>query len=382
VTDVPLTVRRVVPGPLDDGAVGRSILPAHAYTDQQWFDDEQRAIFADDWVWAGFEHWVPAVGDVHPTEVAGQPVVIVHGPDGIGVFHNVCRHRGYLLCDEAGPHTRLRCPYHGWSYALDGALLATPFWDGSNQGRPDADTRALLHLTPVPFAVWAGMVFVDLGRHGRSFADAIAPLASRWSDFDLTRLVHAQTRHYEIHANWKLVVENFLDFYHLPFIHPQVGSASAALDVDDVVLGARIVGGCYTRGAAGKASKTDRPMPTFGQVPDHVRDRQDIFCVFPNALVFIESDWFQVIAFQPVAPDRTVEHMAVFVDRDAAGDGFAEARSSLCDVLFGVNDQDVPVLRRLQHGRHSAATDRNHLVPHWDQIGARFQALVRDAMSN
>jgi choline monooxygenase len=176
-------------------------------------------------------------------------------------------------------------------------------------------------------------------------------------------------------------VENFLDFYHLPFVHPQVGPVSVALDIDDLVLDPRIIGGTYPRGAAGKAAKTDRALPTLGPVESPaVRDRQDIFCVFPNALVFLEADWFQVIGFEAVAADRTVEHMAVFVDRDAMTDDLAAARASLADVLFGVNDQDVPILLRLQAGRASAATWRNHLVPAWDQITARFQLLVAEAM--
>jgi choline monooxygenase len=373
-------VRVGAPGPLDGGAVVQSLLPAHAYTDSQWFADEQRLIFADSWVWAGYEHWVADVGDVHPVTVAGQPLLLVHGSDGIDVFHNVCRHRGFLLCDDPCSLARIRCPYHGWTYGLDGSLQATPYWDGTRRGGPDDQTRDLLHLEVAPSATWAGMVFVHVGTVDRPFADALAPLMRAWAPMDLSRLAHAATRRFDINANWKLVVENFLDFYHLPFIHPQVGSASAALNVDDMVLDERIIGGRYPHGATGKASKTDRPMPTFGDVPPESRNHQDIFCVFPNALVFLEADWLQVIGFEPIAPDMTIEHMAVFVDRDAAGDDFAVARASLAEVLFGVNEQDVPVLERLQAGRRSSAAGRGNLVAHWDQIGARFQSLVRAAM--
>jgi choline monooxygenase len=361
--------------------VGTSLLPAHAYTDAAWFAAEQRAIFGAGWVWAGYEHWLADVGDVHPVTIAGQPLVLVRGQDGIEVFHNVCRHRGFLLCDEPSSVPRIRCPYHGWAYALDGSLQATPFWDGSPKGGPDDATREQLHLEVVPSSVWAGMVFVHLGTVERSFVDASAALSNRWEAMDLSRLAHVETRRFDIAANWKLVVENFLDYYHLPFIHPQVGSAAAALDVDDLVLDERTIGGTYPRGATGKASKAGRPMPTFGDVPLDVQARQDIFCLFPNTLVFIEADWFQVIGFEPVAPDHTIEHMALFVDRDAMGDEFANARSSLADVIFGVNEQDVPVLARLQRGRQSAASGRGNLVAHWDQIGARFQSLVRDAIT-
>ncbi len=372
--------RQRQPGPLGPGTVGQSLLSADAYTDAKWFADEQRAIFGATWVWAGYEHWLDEVGAVRPVTVAGQPLVLVRGPDGIEAFHNVCRHRGLLLCEEPGSTARIRCPYHGWTYGLDGALQATPYWDGSPKGGPDDATRDHLHLEVVSSAVWAGLIFVHLGPVDRSFIDVSAALSDRWATLDLGRLAHVETRRFDIAANWKLVVENFLDFYHLPFIHPQVGSAAAALYVDDVVLDPRIIGGSYPRGATGKASKAGRPMPTFGDAPPEVQARQDIFCLFPNALLFLEADWFQVIGFEPIAPDHTIEHMALFVDRDAMGDEFATARSSLADVIFGVNEQDVPVLARLQGGRRSIASGRGNLVTHWDQIGASFQALVRDAM--
>jgi len=368
-------------GPLGPEEIGQCLLSADAYTDAAWFAAEQRAIFAAGWVWAGYEHWLPAVGDVHPATIAGQPLVLVHGREGIQAFHNVCRHRGLLLCEDSCSVKRIRCPYHGWTYGLDGSLQATPYWDGSHHGEPDDATRDQLHLDVVASAVWAGMIFVHVGPVEQSFASVSAALTQRWAALDLGRIAHVETRRFDIAANWKLVVENFLDFYHLPFVHPEVGSAAAALDVDDLILDDRIIGGTYPRGATGKASKAGRPMPTFGDVPLEVRQRQDIFCLFPNTLVFLEADWLQVIGFEPIAPDHTVEHMALFVDRDAMGDEFAAARSSLADVIFGVNEQDVPVLARLQAGRRSAASGHGNLVTHWDQIGARFQSLVRDAIA-
>jgi len=92
--------------------------------------------------------------------------------------------------------------------------------------------------------------------------------------------------------------------------------------------------------------------------------------------VFLEADWFQVIGYHPEAPDRTVEHMAIFVDSSAAGDEFAETRSQLCEVLWHVNEQDMPMLHRLQIGRNSPGSDSTNLVSHWDQITALFQDRV------
>jgi choline monooxygenase len=377
-------VERIHRGPLTGRPVGRSILPAAAYTDPAWFAREREAVFAGGWTWAGFVHWVDRPGAAHPTEVAGRPLLLTRDRAGqLHVFHNACRHRGMLLVDEPTVSRRIRCPYHAWNFEHDGALCSAPFWNrstGAASGQPDEETRAQLGLLPVRHAEWAGMVFVAFGPDVEPLESQLAPIMRRWAPIDLSRIALAEERSYDVPANWKLVVENFLDFYHLPFVHPQVGTAAAALDIDDVVLASRVMGGSYPRGAAGKAKKTEKSLPLLGEVPEHLHARQDIFCVFPNALVFLEADWFQVISFSPEAADRTVEHMAVFVDSSAAGPEYAAERAALCSVLFEVNDQDMPILARLQAARRSPAADANHLVPSWDQVGAVFQQLVADTV--
>jgi choline monooxygenase len=232
------------------------------------------------------------------------------------------------------------------------------------------------------------MVFVNLAMNGdgdgsdgidsagEDFNSMLAPILQRWDHVDFDRIQLAEEREFDIAVNWKLVVENFLDFYHLPFIHPQVGPVSASLDVDDVRLADHIIGGCYPRGAAGKAAKTDEALPFLGDVPAARTESQDIFCVFPNALLFLEADWFQVIGFDASGPQRTIEHMAVFVDKTATGERFSTARKRLTNILFEVNEQDMPILHKLQSGRRSPASDRTNLVTHWDQITAMFQNLV------
>jgi choline monooxygenase len=365
-------------GPLEDVPSGRAILPARAYTGQAEFEHEQQAIFSSGWVWLGYEHWVPDSGDVRPLNIGGNPLLLVRDDDGgIRVFHNSCRHRGMALTEEPIQVTqRIQCAYHCWSFNLDGSLAAAPYYKRERRTQPDTEVKDKLGLLPVRTAVWAGMVFVDLGGDGEDFGELVAPLVERWDHVDLGRLSLAEERRFDIDANWKLVVENFLDFYHLPFIHPQVGPVAASLDVDDVVLSGHIVGGSYPRGAAGKAKKTDEQLPFLGEVPAERIERQDIFCVFPNALVFLEADWFQVIGYEPLGPGLTREHMAVFVDQAAAGEEFGAARKALAEVLFEVNEQDMPILHKLQIGRQSPGSDYTNLVSYWDQITAHFQSIV------
>lgn len=372
-------------GPLADMPSGRSILPAGSYTDQVVFDLEKDRIFASGWTWAGFEHWVSGVGAIKPIHVGGRPLLMVRGEDSeIRVFHNSCRHRGMALTDE--PITvrkRIQCAYHCWSYNLDGDLAAAPFFHRERGGTLEPDVRERLGLLQVASYTWAGMVFVDLrpaAAEPDEFVDAIAPLTRRWDHVNFSRLHLAEEREFDIGVNWKLIVENFLDFYHLPFIHPQVGPVSSSLDIDDVVLGEAIMGGTYPRGAVGKAQKTEDSLPFLGDVPADRVAGQDIFCVFPNALLFLEADWFQVIGFEPVSPDRTVEHMAIFVDSSASGEDFAAARKKLGQVLFEVNEQDLPILYKLQEGRRSPGSNATNLVSYWDQITALFQTHVASKM--
>jgi choline monooxygenase len=375
----------VVDGPLPELPTGRALVPARAYTGVEEFRLEEARIFAAGWVWAGYAHWVAEPGAVHPVTIGGKPLLIVHGDDGrIRVFHNACRHRGMALTEEPMVVARrIQCAYHCWSYQLDGALAAAPFYGRDRRSKVDPAVADELGLLAVASHVWAGLVFVDLSSANTDpqacaddFTHRLGPILNRWSHIDFGRIHFAEERRYDIDANWKLVVENFLDFYHLPFVHPQVGPVTASLDIDDVALHPDIMGGTYPRGAAGKADKTERPLPWLGAVPTDRLEQQDIFCVFPNALLFLEADWFQVIGFHPLAPDRTVEHMAVFVDSAAAGAEFASARTQLTDALWRVNEQDLPILHRLQVGRHSPASDLTNLVSHWDQIGALFQQRV------
>jgi choline monooxygenase len=383
-TSATTTSSSVAPGPLDDRPVGVSILPAASYTDPGEFEREQQRIFAAGWVWAGFEHWIPEAGDARPVTIAGRPLLLVRDRDGaVRVFHNVCRHRGMQLVEApVQAQRRLRCAYHCWAYSLSGELELTPFYGREGRAEPSDSERAQLSLLPVASACWAGMILVNLSEDPDDVDELLAPLRRRWDWVDFSRLHLAGERRYDIDGNWKLAVENFLDFYHLPFIHPQIGPASVTLDVDDLPLAPKIIGGSYPRGAEAKADKTDLPLPHLGPIDSALAGRQDLFCIFPNALVFLEAGWLQVIGVFPVAPDSTIEHMALFVDRDASAEEFDGSRKLLCDSLYEINEQDLPILRKLQQGRYSPAADRNHLVPHWDQVTAHFQQQVHDSVGS
>jgi choline monooxygenase len=355
--------------------------PSSAYTSADVLQQEKERVFSPGWAWAGFVHWLPGRGSSVPAAVAGMPLVLTRDlDDEVRVFHNVCRHRGLQLCEVAstGP---LRCPYHAWTYGLDGRLQGAPYWDRSKGSAPDPATADELGLVRVRSATWAGMIFVNITGQAEPLEAALAPLRERLAALDLSRLSVCGERRFEVAANWKLPIENFLDSYHLPWVHPEIGPPSVSFAVHDVVVSDDILGTRYPTGSAGKERKTGRPLPLFGPVPPGEQSWQELFWLAPNLLLMAQADHFWVIGVEPTGPEKTVEHLAVFVDRDAEGPEFARERRQLCEVLFKINEQDLPILARLQAGRHSPASDHNVFAPHWDGIGGRFHERISELLS-
>ena len=205
------------PGPVARG------LPAAAYTSEAVFQLENERIFADSWVFAGLAHELARPGDVVPVTVAGRPVLLVRDAEQqVRAFHNVCRHRCLKLVDEpcnVGP--AIQCPYHSWTYRLDGALHIAPYFGGRDpRAVPAGFDRAEHGLVPVRLATWHDWVFVNLSGTAPPIEDFVAPLQRHLGGLDLSRMKHVVTIDLgEIAANWKLLMENFIEPYHVPFVH-------------------------------------------------------------------------------------------------------------------------------------------------------------------
>ena len=196
-------------------------LPATWYTDPAILQRERATIFRRNWALFGPEHDMPDSGSWRADTVAGWPLVVVRQADGgLKGFHNVCRHRAAALvpCGQTGKSTALRCPYHGWTYDLDGALKLTPKF-----GEPDGFTRSGFGLFPVRVAVWNGLVFVCLSED--------APDLMTWlGEVTELSMAYPDTGDLDFHgsftvegpANWKTYCDNTVEGYHLPFVHQRL----------------------------------------------------------------------------------------------------------------------------------------------------------------
>jgi Rieske 2Fe-2S family protein len=200
-------------------------LPRERYTDDAWFEREFREVTARQWLYFGHVSQIPEPGDVSVRELGDESIVVTRDGDGVVHGHyNVCRHRGYRICDPGvGRAKQLVCPYHRWSFGLDGTLTGAPTMrDGDDFDFADYG------LKRVAVEIWRGFIFVALGPQPpqRSLADALAGASAGFDPFEPERMKLAHEVEYEVACNWKVLLENFLECYHCPGSHPEFCAVS------------------------------------------------------------------------------------------------------------------------------------------------------------
>ena len=346
------------------GPVARG-LPAAAYTSEAFFALENRRIFSESWVFAGLVHELPRTGDVAPVTVAGQPVLLVRDAgQRIRAFHNVCRHRCLKLVDRPGNLGRtIRCPYHSWTYGLDGALHIAPYFGGRDpRAAPDGFDRRQHGLVPVRSATWHDWIFVNLEGSAPPLEQFVAPLESRLDGLDLTRMHHLVTIDLgEVAANWKLLIENFIEPYHVQFVHSTTTEQPLA---DHSTVNERGCLGC----AVDVSDRATRE--------DTLSADSRFLTLFPNFVFGLYlPDQIGVHLDVPLAPDRTLQRRAIYsLGPEPAPAAHAE---QLAKLWHDVHREDHAICERLQQGRaSSAAVEGGVLSPVWEDSVRSFQELV------
>lgn len=351
------------------------------YVDADHFRREMAGVFGSGWACAGVGAEIPEAGDVFPTTVAGQPVLLVRDKQGeIRAFHNVCRHRGILLMEApARRQAAIRCPYHSWTYGLDGRLVRTPEVGGPGVGEADDIDRTALGLLPIRVETWLDFIFVNLSGEASALNDLIDPLVKRWAAYDLSLLKHGGTRSYDLAANWKLAIENYLESYHLPWIHPGLNSYSPLELHGYETISPRIFGP-YSE--AYKADTVDdRTLPHFPGLPEVVAPRGEYPLVFPNLLVGIQRDHLFGIIIEPRGHARTIERLHVYPVDDGTPET-PERTQALDEIMTGWDAiflEDIGIVERMQTGRSADAFDGGVLTQFHDRCTARFMDLVADS---
>jgi len=352
----------------DDGPVAHG-LPAFAYTNRDYWNLENEKLFGNTWVFVGFAHEIPEPGDVIPLTVGNRPVFLVRTrTHEIKAFHNACRHRCLKLVDKTGNvGPRIRCPYHSWVYGLNGELKSTPYFGGPDLHTPRGFSNEKHGLLPVHCRVWHDWIFVNLSEEPEDFADHVAPLASRLSDMDLDTILPVATLVFgEIHTNWKLLMENFIEPYHVQFVH----STTTDQPLKDHYT--VIDGKCL-----GSAIEISKPV---GRGTNTLAVNSLYLTLFPNFVLgrYI-PDQIGVHLNRPIDMDRTEQKRVIYLT-DGADRSRAEIEN-LENLWYKVHLEDHAMCERLQLGKSSiVAIDGGRLSPHWEISVKRFQELALDAV--
>jgi choline monooxygenase len=354
-------------------------LPGWAYANPEFLREEFARIFRRSWVNIGYGYQVATPGQILPITVADQPLLLVRDLQGrLRVFHNVCRHRGALLVGEGDPRAvrAITCPYHAWAYALDGRCLTAPcFYRGEKRNlRPTpADDFDLIEVRS---QVWLDTVFVDLSGAAPPLEETIGPLASRWNTAEIAPLDHVTTWEGTIRANWKLVIENFLDTYHSAFVHPQLGGITPHIAHERVRLSPDIVGQRSVDAAINKPRTG--PIPTIPALEKALGVDDETYWIYPNTLIFAQRSFLSIRTILPVDVATTREWNAIYVSQEVSTERFSAERQKVKEAIDLVNVQDVGILERLQATRSSMAADRGRFAPEWDFMSHQFQTRIAE----
>ncbi|MDP7518387.1 MAG: aromatic ring-hydroxylating dioxygenase subunit alpha, partial [Arenicellales bacterium] len=354
-------------------------LPNRYYDNRDDFLVERAKIFSPMWVCIGFANDVPGPGDVFPLEFMELPLLLVRDHDHrVRVFHNVCRHRGHLLVAEPCQlgHS-LRCPYHSWTYALDGSLIRTPNIGGAGVHQVEGFDLTGLGLVQVRCAVWHDLVFINLDGSAGPFDEFIAPLEKRWSKlWGKTGADHLRVPEdygsiaFDLETNWKLAVENYLEAYHLPTVHPELNRVSPLQD-HEIHISEQFAGQvshCYQLGAGSQDH-----LPIFPDWPSKLLQDADYPALFPNTLLGLQADHLFVVVVIPLEYGRTREEIRLYcVGDESLTERYRAMRQDQHAFWTRVFQEDLSAVMGMQKGRASPGFDGGVLSPLMDRATVVF----------
>jgi phenylpropionate dioxygenase-like ring-hydroxylating dioxygenase large terminal subunit len=330
-------------------------IPAGRYIDPAFFQLEQDTIWQRSWLFAGHTDELQQVGDYKLWDDAGQPVVILRDEqDQIRAYYNTCRHRGApVVAERQGNAKRLKCAYHGWTYALDGELVGVP----EQRDFVDLD-RSCRNLVSLRCELWGGWIFVNLDNDAEPLLDYLGNAVPDLAQFDIDKLRFYEKHSIPVAANWKVCLDAFMEVYHLQFIHPE--TVNELLDYKAAAMGLLKNGHSwmYTRLRHGVQESVEG-VPEISSVGELPRMTNMAYSLFPNFVVPLDMTGFPLLIFWPESINRTrldvwwfgpedgetARADRVFEDKARLAEAWQQ-RLEIFDVVLGEDTQWLPAVQR------------------------------------
>jgi choline monooxygenase len=313
-----------------------STIPARWYIDPGFLEAERAAVFGRTWQAVGHTDWVAAPGSYFACEITGEPILVARSKDGcLRAFSNVCRHRGSLLTEGQGAASVIRCPYHAWTYALDGTLLGQPEFEGVQ----DWD-RSAVCLPQFRVEAWGPFVFVNQDPQALPFGAILGAIPDEVAGIGcpIDRLRFSCRRDYVIQCNWKVYIDNYLEGYHLPAAHPGL---CRELDYAQ-----------YRVETFRHYSSQIAPIRAAGASEARRYAYEDssraalYYWIFPNFMLNVYPDNLSSNIILPMGPDRTLTIFEWF-----AYDG--EVAQATIDFSDEIQQEDIKICESVDRGLRS-----------------------------
>lgn len=336
-------------------------IPALWYTDPEFLKLENQTIFKSTWQYFGSYEQIKEIGSYITGEITDVPLVVVHGQDKkIRCFANVCRHRGGMLATKNGHGRLLRCHYHGWTYGLDGRLVGTPHFDDKKSLKADQ-----CQLPEYETSLWEGQIYVNLARSPAPFLESFAGIAERMLPMKMTQKFFKRII-YPVKANWKVYVDNYLEGYHVPLVHPEL---SSVIDNNQYIYE---LSENYSLQHS-PITRKDNPYSTEGQAY--------YFWVFPNIMLNIMPGRVQVNSVIPTAHDQCHVYFDYYLSECGSTD--LDTRAKI-DIEFSelVQKQDADICEAVQRGLNSGTYHKGRIVPSQEMAVHHFQNLLKKYFRN
>jgi Rieske 2Fe-2S family protein len=355
------------------------------YWDEPTYRNELERLFYRNWLMIGREEQLAKPGDYLTRQIGHENILFVRGSDGaVRGFYNLCRHRGTrILYEPQGTGLRaIQCPYHAWSYALDGRLVAAPETKELPNFRKDD-----YGLYPIRVDTWGGFLWARLDAEGPSLSEQFGDLFAKFRHVPLERLRLGAERRYEVAANWKILVENYSECYHCALVHPDLNRITPYFTGDN---------DAYFRGTSGSAfaggymtfAKDYTSMTTSGYtrraplpgLTEEESKRISYYVLFPNTFFSLHPDYLMVHRTWPVTPGRSVIENEFYFDPEEMAKPDFDPNDAV-EIWDTINRQDWAVCEgaqlgtrsRVWHGGRYSATEE--MVHDFD---AAVRARMRD----
>jgi len=331
------------------------------YIEPSWFARERERIFFDEWTCIGREEDLVAAGSYEAVDIAGESIIVVRGYDWkLRAFHNVCRHRGCQLIDSTVDELKrgrflanIRCPYHSWTYRLDGKLHRTPYLE--------VDKRDL-DLHAVKLECWGGFIFLRIGDGTTTLVEQLGPVPQRVVRYPLDELGTGWQCQYSVAANWKVILENYNECYHCSGVHPELCKIVPAFRKNggsqlDWEAGIPQKPGANTFTSTGTTKRS--PFPDLNEAE---KERHFGELVYPNLMLSLSMDHVAMFILRAAGPELTLIDCRLLFHPDAINQPDFDA-SDAADFWDLVNRQDWSICEQVQRGMHARPFTRGYYAP-------------------